>query len=185
MTGDGAANAIAAAPGRDADPAGTATTAPGAGVLIVGYGNPLRTDDGVGPAVAARLAGDPRLAGAVILAKHQLVPELAVDVSRAWLLVLVDAADGMAAGDLTVRRLDESTTAAAEADPSMTHHVGPGSLVRLARELFGAAPPVVIVSVGVASFEVGDGLTPAVDAAVPRAARAVIDAVHAAAAEGR
>ena len=36
---------------------------PAGPVLVVGYGNSLRSDDGVGPAVAARLAGDPRLAG--------------------------------------------------------------------------------------------------------------------------
>ena len=31
--------------------------------LVIGYGNPLRSDDGVGWHVAERLADDPRLAG--------------------------------------------------------------------------------------------------------------------------
>ena len=161
------------------------TPAPAIGVLVIGYGNPLRSDDGLGPAVAAHLAGDPRLAGAEIRAEHQLVPELALDASRATLLVLVDAVDGVPAGEVAVRRIDDATPVVVGADVSMTHHVGPDSLIGLARELFGAAPPVVIVSVGAASFEVGERLTSAVEAAVPRAARAVIDAVVAAAAEGR
>jgi hydrogenase maturation protease len=170
-----AADSIAAAPAR---------SEAAAGVLVIGYGNPLRSDDGVGPAVAERLAGDPRLAGAVVLAVHQLTPELAVDVSRASLLVLVDAADGLAAGAVDVRRLVDPEAVILDASRSMTHHVGPGSLVGLARALFGTAPPVVMVSVGVASFEAGERLSPAVEGAVPRAASAVIDAV-AAAAEGR
>ena len=60
-------------------------------VLVIGYGNPLRGDDGAGWKAAELLAEDPRLAGAVVLARHQLTPELADDVSRASLVVLVDA----------------------------------------------------------------------------------------------
>ena len=64
----------------------------GAGVLVVGYGNPLRSDDGIGWHAARLLATDPRLDRARVLTRHQLAPELAEDVSRASLVVLVDAA---------------------------------------------------------------------------------------------
>src|SRR5919198_4121190 len=75
-------------------------------VLVVGYGSSLRGDDGLGWHAAALLAADPRLAGAEVLARHQLTPELAEDVSRAALVVLVDArADGGGApGEVAVRR---------------------------------------------------------------------------------
>ena len=76
-----------------------------AGALVVGYGNSLRSDDGVGWHAAGLLATDPRLAGARVLARHQLVPELAVDVSRASLVVLVDAAADGDPGSLSVRRV--------------------------------------------------------------------------------
>ena len=46
----------------------------GAGVLVVGYGNPLRGDDGFGCHAAALLAADPRLEEARVLARHQLTP---------------------------------------------------------------------------------------------------------------
>ena len=45
------------------------------GVLVVGYGNALRTDDGVGWHAAERLADDPRLADATVIAVHQLTPD--------------------------------------------------------------------------------------------------------------
>ena len=55
--------------------------------------------------MAARLAGDPRLAGVIIRSEHQLTPELAADASRASLLVLVDAGTDEAPGEVSVRRL--------------------------------------------------------------------------------
>ncbi len=146
------------------------------GVLVVGYGNELRTDDGVGPAVAARLLADPRLGDTDVLAAQQLTPELAFDASRASLLVLVDAAADVPAGAVSVRHLDPDGAAGGE---PMTHHVDPAGIVGLAAELFGAAPPVVLVSVGAASLDLGVGLTPVVEAAVPRAVEAVMTAIEA------
>jgi len=145
------------------------TAAATGGVLVIGYGNALRTDDGVGPAVAERLADDPRLRGVDVRAAHQLTPELAFDAIGASLLVLVDAAADLPAGEVTVRRLD----AGAVAGDVMTHHLDPAGLVGLARELWGTAPPVVLVSVGVSSLELGDTLTADVEEAIPRAVDAV------------
>jgi hydrogenase maturation protease len=150
---------------------------PGGGpVLLVGYGNPLRTDDGAGPAVAERVAADPRAGRLGIDARtaHQLTPELAVDAASMSLLVLVDAAEGMAPGEIASRQVEPS----GGADPAMTHHIEPESLLGLARWLFGAAPPAVIVSIGVRSLEVGEGLTPEVAAAVEQAAAIVVGIVE-------
>jgi hydrogenase maturation protease len=146
-------------------------------VLVVGYGNPLRTDDGAGPAVAELVAADPRAVVLGIDARtaHQLTPELALDAASASLLVLVDAADGPQAGEVAMRRVDGLPAM----DPSMTHHLEPESLLGLARGLFGAAPPAVVVSIGACSLEVGEGLTPEVVAAVERAAAVVMDIAEA------
>ncbi len=143
-------------------------------VLVVGYGNPLRSDDGVGPAVAERLAGDARLVGVSVRAEHQLTPELAFDASTASLLVLVDASVDQAPGVVSVRELEP------DLDPgtAWTHHLDPSGLVGLARELWGTAPPVVLVSVGPASLDLGESLSDIVAAAVPRAADAVVAIVE-------
>jgi hydrogenase maturation protease len=143
--------------------------------MVVGYGNSLRSDDGVGPAVAARLAGDPRLAGVIIRSEHQLTPELAADASQASLLVLVDAGTDEAPGEVSVRRLEPSPV---EGGTTWTHHLDPSALVGLARELWGSAPPVIVVSIGPASLEVGEGLTEIVAPAVTRAADLVATVVE-------
>lgn len=149
--------------------------APG-GILVIGFGNGLRSDDGIGPAVAAQIATDPRFRDVEVRTVHQLTPELAFDASRVSLLVLVDAAADAPAGTVAVRVL---AVAEAGAGEPMTHHIDPAGIVGLAGELYGAAPRAVLVSVGVSTLEVGDRLSTAVEAAIPHAVDAVAAAIEA------
>jgi hydrogenase maturation protease len=140
------------------------------GALVVGYGNALRTDDGLGWHAAERLAEDPRMTGVAVLQRHQLAPELALDFSRASLVVLVDARHGTAPGTFTIERVAPADGAAT----TWSHHLSPPSLVALALELYGRVPEVFVVSVGVASVEMGDRLSPALEAALPRVVDSVV-----------
>jgi Ni,Fe-hydrogenase maturation factor len=161
-----------------------------AGVLVIGYGNALRTDDGVGWHAARLLAGDPRFADVGVVALHQLTPELAFDLSLVSLVVLLDATTETPAGTVTVRSIAEAeATAGGDAGTgawprdrgeaaglppgASSHHVDPEILVVLARQLYGRAPQVVVVSVGVSEMGLGEGLTPAVKAALPAVADTV------------
>lgn len=153
------------------------------GVLVVGYGNALRSDDGLGWHVAERLADDPRLAGATVLRRHQLTPELALDISEATLLVLVDASHEPAAGAITVERLEPAIDTGTSGT-TWSHHLTPTTLVELARELYGRAPDVFVVGCGVASVEMGDELSPAVRDALPRVVDAVAELVASQVARG-
>jgi hydrogenase maturation protease len=150
-------------------------------VYVVGYGNPLRGDDGVGQEVARVLYKQkdrlPTLAGAEVTWAHQLAPEMALDVSRAGFAVFVDAAcDRRPAGSVTLHLLappvrDVERTGRVPA--SCWEDLSPEGVLGLALELYGNAPPAALVTVGVATTEFGSGLSPAVRAAVPRAAAAV------------
>ena len=157
--------------------------------LVVGYGNTLRGDDGVGPRVAELLATDPRLAGAVVLARHQLTPELAADIAEASVVVFVDASENGQPGAISVRRIDRaprdatlgmggedrdrSEPEAGSGSAAWTHHVDAESLLALARELWGGSPAAFVVGVGVEAMELGDDLSADVERALP----AVIEAV--------
>lgn len=148
------------------------------GILIVGYGNGLRSDDGVGRVVAERLADDPRLSGATVLSVHQLTPELAIDVSRARVVVLIDAALGGRPGAITVGRLAPPRSPAVTPTTSFTHSLDATSLVALATGLFGGVPRVHLVTIAVATMDVGDQLSPTVAAVLPRAVELVIGAIQ-------
>jgi hydrogenase maturation protease len=147
-------------------------------ILVVGYGNVLRGDDGVGWAAADRVAHDPRLDGVTIVRLHQLTPELALDVSEARLVVLIDASGALPAGEIAVAEVPP----AAGARTTWSHHLEPPTLLALAAELYGRTAPTFTVSVGIASLEAGDQLSTDVEAAVPRVVDAVAELIAARAA---
>jgi hydrogenase maturation protease len=142
-------------------------------VLVIGYGNTLRTDDGLGWHAAERLAADPRLAGTTVIGRHQLTPELALDVSRAGLVVFVDASHGPPAGTFTIEWLP----ATARNGTGWSHILNPSSLVDLARELYGHVPEVAVIRVGVESLAFGDRLSPTAEASLPGLVDAVVELI--------
>ena len=143
--------------------------------LIVGYGNVLRSDDGLGPLAAERLADDPRVADATVLVRHQLTLDLVIDMHEANLVVFIDASRDLAPGSIAVQDL---TTPAADLGP-WTHQVSAAALVALAAALYGMTPSAVLVSMGVASVDAGDRLTPIVQTALPALVDAVVAAIGA------
>jgi hydrogenase maturation protease len=146
-----------------------------AGVLVVGYGNPLRGDDGFGCHVAGLLAADPRLEGATVLARHQLTPELATDIASASLVVLVDASvDDAAPGSVAVRSIQPRR----DSPLSWSHHLDPAALAGLADALYDDVPPMVLVSVAGGSFAEGGRLSPALQRVLPEVVERVARVVE-------
>ena len=149
------------------------TSAQERGVLVIGYGNTLRRDDGVGARAAELLAADPRLSGAEVQARYQLLPEMALDISTSTLVIFVDADMRGLPGSIEIHHIDPEAAARSDADArgepgASSHHVGAGELVALAAQLTGARPQAVAIGIGVADTELGEGLSPAVEAALPR-----------------
>jgi hydrogenase maturation protease len=136
---------------------------PAAGVVVIGYGNRLRSDDGLGWHAIERLSTDPRAFGSELLFCHQLAPELSIDIGRASLVILVDADADLEPGAVAVREV----VARAESGTLMSHHIDPGTLLALTVELTGAAPAVYTVSAGPESMETGDRLSAAAERALP------------------
>ncbi len=163
-------------------------------MLVVGYGNPLRGDDGVGQEVALMLEAELADTGASTVLAHQLLPELALDASRSRLVIFIDAAAGESAGSLSVRPLSAggwpradppadlsaSAARAGSAAGAFSHQLGAADVLALARRLYGGYPVALLVSIGAASLEPGAGLSAAVRCAIPHAARAVLAAIDAA-----
>ena len=131
--------------------------------LIVGYGNPLRGDDGIGQAVARALASESAIDGAEIIACHQLMPELSESLAAVGLAVFVDAAAGLRPGSVVVNKTQGSSALTS----GLVHHVDPGALLFLARTLYGQAPEAFLVTVGAETFELRETLSASVAAALP------------------
>jgi hydrogenase maturation protease len=109
-------------------------------VLVIGYGNPGRLDDGLGPAFARELeqAG---LAGVTVEADYQLAVEDAQAVADHEVVVFVDASL-TAPEPFSFRRIE----AKPEAHFS-SHVVEPEGVLALARQLFGATTEAYVLGI--------------------------------------
>jgi hydrogenase maturation protease len=155
--------------------------------LLIGYGNPLRGDDGVGWHVAdavravlragetAVVGVDGTAAGGVsrlrIMTEHQLTPELASDVAASGVVVFVDAACDCAPGVVRVRPVGVT------GPPSgfTQHQFDPGTLLWLAREVYGRVPASVwLITIGASAFACEQRLSPPVRAGVSVACSAAL-----------
>lgn len=134
--------------------------------LVIGYGNTLRSDDGAGRFVARAL--EARVpAGTRVLDAHQLTPEMAIAISAAARVIFVDAVEAAPHESAPrVSRLEPQPGA----NPLNPHASDPGSLLWLARTLFGGAPEAWLVAIPGVEFGFGEDLSPV-------AARASADAI--------
>jgi hydrogenase maturation protease len=136
-------------------------------VLVIGYGNALRGDDGLGVIVADRLATQYTGEDSVrILAVHQLLPELAEAVSLVDLVIFIDAREGDAPpGTIDIQpivgRLDR------DKPQTFSHHVDAAGLIAAAAQLYGHGPQGELCTVVGKAYGYGEGLSSEVEAVVP------------------
>jgi hydrogenase maturation protease len=124
----------------------------GGRVLVIGYGNTLRGDDGVGQRVANRVMRWQR-PKVIALAVVQLTPELAADLAHASEVVFIDAACGQ--DELRVTRVQPI------AEPGSVGHAGsPGRLLGWTQALYGFTPEAWVVTIPAYDTEFGEGLSP-------------------------
>jgi hydrogenase maturation protease len=122
-------------------------------MLVIGYGNPGRQDDGLGPAAADALAAlEPTAID--VSTGYQLAIEDGLAAAAHDLVVFVDAArDG--AAPFAVTPVEPLPHAA-----FTTHDVSPGQVLAIARDLYGRAPTGVLVAIRGYRFDFALGLTP-------------------------
>jgi hydrogenase maturation protease len=148
-------------------------------VLVVGIGNADRGDDGIGPAVAARVR-ERALPGVDVLVLDD--PLALLDAWEGYETVaVVDAVrSGAVAGTIHVRaagRDDLPLAPAGRGDAGSTHGFGVAAAVGLGRALHRLPVRLVLVGVEGRCFDHGAALSPEVAAAVGAAGDQVVEAV--------
>jgi hydrogenase maturation protease len=131
-------------------------------ILIVGYGNPLRCDDGVGWRAAEALSRSLPFPEIEIVIRHQLTPELADNLRYADLAFFIDAAHDGQPGELIFEPL---TLQRGIID---SHQLSPVRLLALAQQLYGANPRAFAVSLCGECFDHGSTLSAKVEAGLPK-----------------
>lgn len=132
-------------------------------VLVIGWGNPARGDDGLAWHALKQLAAGPLRENVRLLLQQQLTPELAEHVQRAQRVLFVDASAQDPPGQIRCRHLCPAACEAA----TLTHHLTPNALLKLTRALYGRCPEAFAVSVGGADFGFSEALSPQVRNSLP------------------
>lgn len=153
--------------------------------LVIGYGNTLRSDDGVGYRIAETVA-QWNLTSVRSLSVQQLTPELAETMSHAKTVIFVDAilvdavlrdatelssdlaannlaANNLAANDLAANDL-AATIALEPIEPDLTqsltaHHINPPLLLALCHQLYQTQPFAYQLLIPVHHFDIGETLS--------------------------
>jgi hydrogenase maturation protease len=129
-------------------------------ILIIGYGNLLRSDDGAGQKVAEAFFGHDELEA---IATHQLTPELAETIDQFEEVYFVDAAPIQT---LEIQRLTTQSN-----DLEFGHFVDPKTLLHLTQILYQHDPKAYLVLIPGINFDLGEtfssltqiGITEAID----------------------
>jgi hydrogenase maturation protease len=133
-------------------------------ILLIGYGNPGRGDDGLGPALAVQIAALD-LPGVTVDIDYQLTVDHAALIATQDIVVFADAMIGLD----RPYRLDRVQTTAPTTLGS--HNVTPEAALTLAGLLFGHAPPGWTLAIAGQDFgEVAEGLSPQATANLAAAA---------------
>lgn len=132
-------------------------------IAVIGIGNPLRGDDGVGALLAEQVGG---------LSVQQLTPELAATLAPLEAVLFLDAwLAPMGAGP----RLQPLSPLPSARDGAggESHGLTPAGLLAISQALYGRAPHAQLLLIPAHAFEHGTALSPHLQAALP-AARALL-----------
>jgi hydrogenase maturation protease len=121
-------------------------------ILVLGYGNPGRQDDGLGPAAVAEIE-KLGLPGVISCDNYQLVIEDSVEVAAHDVVWFVDAAR-TGAEPYEVHALSPAL------DIAFTSHlVKPEVLLAIANQYYGKSPEAYLLGIRGYEFEFLEGLT--------------------------
>lgn len=125
-------------------------------ILVIGYGNPLRADDGLGCHVARQighhLRGDERVS---VVACHQLAPETTEQIAAAEFVIFVDACMEGEPGTITQTTVLPDPEFIGKFGDGMT----PATLLATAKALSGKCPPAVQFNMTGWCFEFGEHMS--------------------------
>ncbi|MEA5509974.1 hydrogenase maturation protease [Crocosphaera sp. UHCC 0190] len=122
-------------------------------ILVIGYGNTLRSDDGAGQKIA-EIVANWNFKNVISLPLHQLSPELAENISQADLVIFIDV---------------QETTNQEEEKPQIKqlklnnnhtnfnpHHSNPWNLLALTKALYQKEPLVYWILIPANNFNFGE-----------------------------
>ena len=129
-------------------------------ILIIGYGNNLRSDDGVGRYLA-EIIDQQQLHLVKTLSVHQLTPELVLEIAEAQAVIFIDAITqcryaiasltSQIKGEITLQSLEPS-----QEKNRLGHTSNPEQLLSLCQNLYDRSPSGWLLTIPTTNFEFGE-----------------------------
>jgi hydrogenase maturation protease len=135
-------------------------------ILLIGYGNTLRNDDGVGVRVAEIIEQE-NLPNVQVISTHQLTPELAADIADSSLVIFVDAILSNQT-DIQIEKL-----AALTEWNNLGHAESPASLLALTQAIYQQTPIAWGIFIPASNCEFGEELSAITQKGLTKAIKAV------------
>jgi hydrogenase maturation protease len=147
-------------------------------ILVIGYGNSLRSDDGAGCRVSDIVASWD-LPYVRSLTVHQLTPELAEPIAQSELAIFIDAWVGgngsaikrkKSSPVLQVQKIDVSKQLNAAPINELGHLSDPRSLLLLAKQVYGEVPVAYSLLLPAVNWEFGEQVSAVTRKSIEQAA---------------
>jgi hydrogenase maturation protease len=152
----------------------TATPNNQANIVVLGVGNLLLSDEGVGVHVVHQMMKMTLPPGVAVIEGGVYGLALVDVVAKADRLIVIDAVRGGEAPGTIYRFGPEELSLRRDGYKMSVHEIGILEVIRLAR-LVGQAPQTTIIGVEPRSLETGMELSPELQAEVPRIIELVVD----------
>jgi hydrogenase maturation protease len=142
----------------------------GPNILVIGYGNALRRDDGAGPALAVEVAAYLSRKGIQVrlISASQLVPEMAIVIAEeepaivlfvdTFMDTFVDRAAREPSSGIQIMPIGPET-----ASPTLGHQLGPAMVLTIAALLYESHPRAWLVTIPGVDFAHGEGFSEGVE----------------------
>ncbi|BAZ49500.1 hypothetical protein NIES4103_21120 [Nostoc sp. NIES-4103] len=138
-------------------------------VIAIGYGNELRSDDGIGQRVAKAL----HIFNVKAIAVHQLTPELAEALANSDLAVFIDACLMSESSQVQIESISPASRNFITA-----HTADPRSLLALTQAIYDYCPPAWWIKVPGVNFELGYSLSPIAETGVAIATQKITQIIN-------
>ena len=128
-------------------------------ILIIGYGNSLRSDDGVGRYLA-EIIEQQQLPLIKTLSVHQLTPELVLEIAESQAVIFIDAIASLTF-EITLQSLEPS-----QDKTRLGHTSNPEQLLSLCKNLYHTSPSTWLLTIPTHNFEFGETFSDLTQAAI-------------------
>lgn len=120
-------------------------------ILVIGYGNTLRGDDGIGQIIALEVEKwNLPLVRSLYL--HQLTPELAEKIAQFETIIFIDAS-------IETKQVKLTHLKHSPINNNWTHYITPESLINLTEFLYQKTPQTWLINIPIKNLDLGEEIS--------------------------